>query len=137
MSDQHPSTERSKLYLLYLPYQWPSRCHSFLSCRPSFSSCGWQSESYFRREMSSRTQAQLWCVQFSACEEVYCTELYTLMAVLDLWTNPVKVIICWTHGGQIAGIAFGSVGAPLYKHERRGQKQQQQHLLIPNITINI
>ena len=27
--------------------------------------------------------------------------------------------------GQIARIAFGSVGAPLYKHERRGRKQQQ------------
>ena len=26
--------------------------------------------------------------------------------------------------GQIAGIAFGLVGAPLYKHERRDQKQQ-------------
>ena len=26
--------------------------------------------------------------------------------------------------GQIAGIAFGSVGAPLYNHERRGRKQQ-------------
>ena len=27
---------------------------------------------------------------------------------------------------HIAGIAFGSVGAPLYRHERRGRKQQQQ-----------
>ena len=39
--------------------------------------------------LSSRTQARLLCIQFSACEEVCCTEL---MAVLDLWTNPVKVI---------------------------------------------
>ena len=28
--------------------------------------------------------------------------------------------------GQIARTAFGSVGVPLYKHERKGQKQQQR-----------
>ena len=66
-------------------YQRPPRCHSFLSCRPGFPSCGWQSESYFWREMSSRTRARLRFVQFNAYEELCCTEL---MAVLD----PVKVI---------------------------------------------
>ena len=29
--------------------------------------------------------------------------------------------------GQIVGIAFGSVGTPLCKHERRGCQQQQQY----------
>ena len=36
--NQHPSTERCKLYQLYLPYQRPLQCHYFLSCRPSFPS---------------------------------------------------------------------------------------------------
>ena len=44
--DQHPSTERCKLYHLYLPYQRHPRCHSCLSCRLRFPSCGWQSESF-------------------------------------------------------------------------------------------
>ena len=91
-SDQHPLTERCKLYQLYLPYQRFPWCHSFLSCRPRFPSSDWQSESYLWREMSSRTRARLQCVHFSAREEVCCTEQYTPIAVLDLWTNLVKVI---------------------------------------------
>ena len=50
----------------------------------------------------------LWLAkQFSACEEVCCTELYITMAVLDLWTLS-KWFFCWTRGGWIAGIAFRS-----------------------------
>ena len=113
---QHPSTERCKLYQLYLPYQRPPRCHYFLSCRPSFLSCGWQSESYFWLEMLSRTQARLWCVQFSACEEVCCTELYT--------------------EGQIAIIAFGSVGAPLYRHEKRDENNSNSVMIISWLLMN-
>ena len=60
--------------------------------------------------------ARLWCVQFSACEEVCCTELYT--------------------EGQIACIAFGSVGAPLYRHEKRDENNSNSVMIISWLLMN-
>ena len=80
---------------------WVRKIQLFRS-RPCFPSCGWQSESYFWRKMSSRTRLR--CVQFSACKEVCCTELYTPMAVLNLWANTVKVIhLLDTWGNKLHG----------------------------------
>ena len=77
------------------------------------------------RSLNFQTQARLWCVQFSARGVLHWT------VNPDDGPGPMDKP-CQSDSfdghveGQIAGIAFGSAGAPLYKHERKGRKQLQQ-----------
>ena len=106
-SDQHPSTARCKLYQFYLPYQRPSRSHSF--CLAGQVPVLWLAKRILPQEGDVESNPGL----TSVCRWrglLHWTEhpdsghgLMDKPHQSDSFAGHVK--------GQIAGIAFGSVGA--------------------------